>query len=81
MKDIDFVKFYVDNFINRPLRTKSDIHIYKLVHDGHDNGDWYSDDVLDQLFNGSMHKNPALIFVYKLCRDNKSLFVKEVIVK
>lgn len=82
MKDIDFVKFYVNNFISRPLKTKTDIQMYRLVKEGVDVGTlWFSDDDLDQLFNGSMHKNPALIFVYKFCRDNKGLFVKEVVVK
>lgn len=81
MSSVDFVLFYVYNIISKPLRTKSDIHIYKLVHDGYDCADWYSDDVLEELFNGSIHKNPALMFVYKFCRDNKFLFVKETVTK
>lgn len=81
MSSVDFVLFYVYNIISKPLRTKSDIHIYKLVHDGYDSTDWYSDEVIEGLFNGSMHKNPTLVFVYKFCRDNKFLFVKETTAK
>lgn len=78
MKEVDFVKFYVDNFISLPLKTKTDIQLYRLVYEGVDTcTGWYSDEVLEKLFNTVTHRNPALKFVYKFCRDNKELFIKE----
>ena len=45
MKNIDFVKFYVNNFISRPLKTKTDIQMYRLVKEGVDVGTlWFSDE-------------------------------------
>lgn len=80
MKEIDFVKFYAENIIQLPLKSKSDIQIYRLVMNSEYNiSEWYSDDILDKLFNQPIHKNPTILYVYKFCRDNKELFINKEI--
>lgn len=78
MDTIEFIKFYCLNILSLPLKSKSSIQIYRLVINGEDSvGAWYSDKVLTKLFNQPIHKDLTTVFVYKFCRDNKHLFLKE----